>query len=166
MTASEKGEQPRLLVLYYSRSGNTESMATAVAAGAAETGASIDLVKVEEANVVQLLDYDGILIGSPTYYGQAAGELKEFFDQSVRFHGKLTGKVGGAFSSCEASGGGVETTILSLIHVLLVHGMIIQGQAEGGHHYGVASTGAPDEDTLEQCRLLGKRTALLAARLI
>ncbi len=93
-----------------------------------------------------------------------ACELKALFDKSVKFHGKLEGKVGAAFASANNIGGGNETTIMEILHVLLIHGMIIQGIPRGDH-YGPVSIGAPDERSSKQCRRLGERVARLAERL-
>jgi len=139
-------------------------MAEAAAVGARGTGAEINLCEVNDCSMDQLLEYDGIIAGSPTYYGLVAGPLKAFFDRSIVHHGKLEGKVGGAFSSAGILGGGSETTLLSILQMMLVHGMIVQGQARG-NHYGAVSIGAPDEKALEQCRELGKRVARLALQL-
>jgi NAD(P)H dehydrogenase (quinone) len=93
-----------------------------------------------------------------------AGKLKDFLDSTVVHHGKLAGKVGGAFSSSANIGGGNETTILNILHAMLIHGMVIQGTSEGDH-YGPVSIDAPDERTRAQCEALGRRIASLAAKL-
>ncbi|MBS3763896.1 MAG: NAD(P)H-dependent oxidoreductase, partial [Planctomycetes bacterium] len=111
-----------------------------------------------------LLKYDGIIIGSPTYYGDMCYEVKELLDASVKYHGKLTGKVGGAFASSANIGGGNETTIMSILQALLIHGMIVEGTADGDH-YGPVSIGAPEERAISQCRELGERVARLAIKL-
>lgn len=154
----------KVLVLYYSRTGNTRQMAETVAEGAKQAGAETTLCDVEVCTLEQLLEYDGIVAGSPTYYGIVAGKLKDFFDRSVKYHGKLEGKVGGAFSSAGVMGGGSETTVLSILQIMLVHGMIVQGQSKG-NHYGVVSVKAPDENVLQECHQLGERVAKLAAKL-
>jgi len=155
----------KILILYYSKTGNTEKMAKAVAEGASMVNDVKVLIKsVREARLQDLLEADGIIIGSPTYYGTIAGPLKEFLDQTVKYHGSLEGKVGGAFASCGARGGGVETTVLDLIKIMLIHGMIVQGNPEE-HHYGVISIGPPDEETLTACKELGRRVAVLAKKL-
>jgi NAD(P)H dehydrogenase (quinone) len=153
-----------ILVTYYSRSGNTEQMAELVARGARDAGADVDLEPVEEVSVDDLTPYDGIIVGSPTYYGGMSAELKELFDQSVRHHGRLEGIVGGAFSSSANVGGGNESTILSIIQAMLIHGMIVQGTSEGDH-YGPVAVGAPDERASAQCEELGRRVAELVAAL-
>ena len=83
----------------------------------------------------------------------------------MKFHGRLAGKVGGAFSSSANVGGGNETTIRGILDALLIHGMIVQGVA-AGDHYGPVSIGKPDERASNQCRIYGKRVAELAAKLL
>ena len=161
----ENMSKVKVLVVYYSRTGNTERMAKAVAEGASQVeDCEVVLKRVEEMKVDELKEYDAIIIGSPTYYGQMAAEVKKFIDESVKLHGELEGKVGGAFSSCAAMGGGVETTILSILKAMLIHGMIIQGDPEE-HHYGVVSIGPPTKEVLEACKRLGRRIAELAKKI-
>jgi len=119
---------------------------------------------VQETSVDELLQYDGIVAGSPTYYGSMAWELKKLFDESVKFHGKLDGKVGAAFSSAANIGGGNETTILDIVNAMLIHGMVVQGDPSGDH-YGRVSIGAPDSRVEEQCRRAGHRIAQFVKRL-
>ncbi len=154
----------KVLVIYYSRTGHTRRMAEEVALGVKNSGAEAVVCAVGECDLNELLDYDGVIAGSPTYYGLVAGPIKDFFDRSVVHHGKLEGKVGGAFASAGILGGGSETTVLSILQMMLVHGMVVQGRARGGH-YGVVSVGAPDENALEECRQLGKRVGSLAVKL-
>ena len=120
--------------------------------------------KVDETTNDDLLKADGIVVGSPTYYGQMSGKVKALFDKSVMIHGKLEGKVGGAFASSGGVASGVETTILSILEAMLVHGMIIQGRSQSVH-YGAASVGAPKEREEQRCRELGKAIASLTLKL-
>jgi len=154
----------RVLVVYHSEGGNTRSMADAVAEGAREAGADVALKAVADTDAAELREYDGIIAGTPTYYGLMSAPMKELFDASVRFHGQLTGKVGGAFTSSANVGGGNETTILSILEAMLIHGMVVQGTATGDH-YGPVAIGEPDDRASGQCRELGKRVAQLAQRL-
>ncbi len=154
----------KVLILYYTRSGNTEKMARLVEDGARDSGAQTVVKPVSEATLDDLTASDGIIIGSPTYYGLPAAEIIKFIDESVKLHGRLEGKVGGAFSSSANIGGGNETVILSILQAMLVHGMVVQGIPKGDH-YGPVSIGAPDERVSKQCRLLGERVAKLADRL-
>ena len=154
----------KILVVYYSRSGNTKIMANMVAQGAEEEGAIVDLKEVSQVKSEELLIYDGIIIGSPTYYGTLAWEVKKLLDESEKFHGKLEGKVGGAFSSAANIGGGNETTILSILEAMLIHGMIIPG-AYSGDHYGPVAINEPDARVKKQCLALGSRVARLVKKL-
>lgn len=154
----------KVLIVYYSRSGNTAKMAGIVAEGVRESGAKVDIREVEKANVDELLNYDGVIIGSPTYYGSMAAEVKKFIDESVKHHGKLVGKAGGAFTSSGGLAGGNETTVLDIVKALLIHGMIIPGNVDGDH-YGAVAVGAPDKRSAEQCRILGKLVGSLCLQL-
>ena len=155
---------PEVLIIYYSRSGNTKEMAELIAKGVQKVkGVKVKVKAVQEARVEELLDVDGVVFGSPTYYGSMASEIKKFIDDSVRFHGKLDGKVGGAFSSSANIAGGNETTIMDILKSLLIHGMIIQGSSKGDH-YGPVSIGKPDERSKSLCIEYGERIAKLVLR--
>ena len=153
-----------ILIVYYSKTGNTKAMADYVAQGARDAGANVTLKSVEDAKVEEMLDADGIILGSPTYYGHSAGVLRSFLDESVKLHGRLAGKIGGAFTSSANIGGGNETTIMDIIHALLIHGMIVQGEPKGDH-YGPVAIGKPDEKVKDRCLTLGKSVAKLAQKL-
>jgi len=150
-----------VLVVYYSRSGNTEAMANLIAEGIGSEGVAVACKKVQETDVDELLEVDGVVVGSPTYYGTMAAEIKKFLDQSIKHHGRLDGKVGAAFSSAHVTGH--ETTVISILEALLVHGMIIQGDPQG-YHYGATSLLKPDEKAADECRRWGKRIAGLVKR--
>lgn len=154
----------KILVSYFSAGGNTEKMALEVVQGVQDGGVEVLLKKVEETTLEDLLAADGIIMGSPTYYGQPAAPVKDLLDRSVKCHGKLSGKVGGAFSSAANIGGGNETTILAILQMFLIHGMIVEGDASGDH-YGPVAINEPDKRALKQCRNLGKRIALLCKKL-
>ncbi len=154
----------KVLVMYYSRGGTTKAMAEFVSESAHEAGAKVDCREIGEVSVNDLTGYDGIIAGSPTYYGHMAAELKKLIDDSVKLHGKLVGKVGGAFASSANIGGGNETTIHGILDAWLIHGMIIEGAAHGDH-YGPVSIGKPDARVEKQCRELGARVARLVKRL-
>ena len=139
----------KILVLYYSTYGHVETMAEAVAAGAREAGAEVDLRRVPElvpeevaksnhfkldqsapvATVDELPSYDAIILGSPTRYGRLTSQMANFWDQTggLWFGGKLVGKVGAAFTSSASQHGGNETTLFSLLTNLLHHGMVVTG---------------------------------------
>jgi len=154
----------RVLVVYYSKGGNTSKMAESVGGGVRNRGLACDVKPVSAVEPDALKQYDGIILGSPTYYGHPAAELKALVDASVVHHGQLAGKVGGAFASCGVLGGGSETTVRALLDALLIHGMVVQGTASGGH-YGPVSVGPPDEAALKECVLLGERVADLVKKL-
>ncbi len=154
----------KILVIYYSQTGNTKSMAKEVTEGVKAEGIDVELKDVEKVKSKELLKVEGIIIGSPTYYGGMAYQIKHLLDESVEFHGDLDGKVGAAFSSSANVGGGNETTILDIINAMLIHGMIVQGDSSGDH-YGPVAIGAPDERSSEQCKRLGQRTARLVKKL-
>jgi NAD(P)H dehydrogenase (quinone) len=153
----------KALVIYYSRGGNTKKMAEFVVEGIKQEGMEVVLKEVGQLRPEELLDFDALVVGSPTYYGTMATEIKKLFDESVRFHGKLTGRVGAAFSSSANIAGGNETTVLDILKAMLIHGMVIQGDAKGDH-YGPASIGAPDQRAKEECLRLGARVAELTQK--
>lgn len=152
------------LVIYYSRSGNTRQMAETIAEAMKNAGLPTKCKSVEETKLDDLLAADAIVVGSPTYYGRLAAPLAQLFDDSVSKHGKLDGKVGAAFSSSANIGGGNETTILSILSNLIIHGMIIQGDPQGDH-YGPVSIGKPDDRVTKQCARRGTRIAELTKKL-
>jgi len=155
----------KILIVYQSETGNTEKMASAVAEGATQVaGTEVVLRVVDKATVDDLLSADGIIMGSPTYYGQMSGKLKAFIDETAKIHGKLNGKVGAAFTSSGGTACGAETTLLSILGTMLVHGMVVQGNPDN-KHYGAAAVGAPKKQDLEVCRELGRRVAALATKL-
>ena len=154
---------PKAIVIYYSRSGNTRKMAESVAEGINKEGVQAQAKDVKDVEVDDLLKYDAIIIGSPVYYGTMAAEIKKLLDDSVKFHGRLEGKVGAAFASSGNLAGGNETTILDILNALLIHGMIIQGDPQGDH-YGPVAVGAPDARSIKECLRLGSRVAGLVKK--
>jgi len=152
------------LVIYYSQSGNTQKMAISVAEGLKKEGVGVVIKEVKDVDVDELLGYEAILIGSPTYYGTMAAPLKKLLDDSVKFHGKLDGKIGAAFASSANIAGGNETTILDILNAMLIHGMIIQGDPQGDH-YGPVAIGEPDARARKECLRLGSRVARLVKKI-
>ena len=151
---------PKILVVFDSKSGNTETMALAVAKGAEIAGdVEVTVKRAEETKNSDLLAADGIIMGSPTYFGQMSAKLKALIDDSIKVHTALTGKVGGAFTSSGGTASGGETTLLSIVQAMLIHGMIVQGRADD-KHYGVAVTGAPKKKTLQNAKSWGKELQL------
>lgn len=154
----------KVLVVYYSQTGNTEKMARAIESAIRKEGVEVVSKRVEDTSAEEFLNYEGIIIGSPCYYGTMAYPIKKLIDESVKFHGRIVGKVGGAFCSAGNIGGGAETVILSILEALLIHGMIVQGEPRGAH-YGPVAIGTPDEKALKGCEKLGKSVANLVKKL-
>ena len=155
----------KVLISYFSKSGNTNKMAESVKEGLDSlSNMDVDLKKVQDTTIDDLRSADGIIIGSPTYFGVMAGEVKQLMDKWIQCYGKLVGKVGGAFSSSGMIGGGNETTIMSILQGLLIHGMIFQG-VQKGNHYGPVSVGAPNEEVRSECAQYGKMIGELVRRL-
>ncbi|MBD3296888.1 MAG: flavodoxin family protein [Candidatus Omnitrophica bacterium] len=151
----------KVAIIYYSRGGNTKKMAELVLEGVSSVvGVDAEMLDVTETDVAKLPGYDGLIVGSPTYYGTMAWEIKRLFDESVKYHGKFDGKIGAAFTSAANIGGGNETTIMDILKVMLVHGMIVRGTPKGDH-YGPVAIGSPDDRACEQSRELGIRIAEL-----
>lgn len=161
-----------ILVLYDSREGLVEQLAAAVAEGVEATGAMCLRRRVEDASVGELLAADGLVVGSPNWSG-ITGRLKTWFDESGdRWEtGELAGKPAGAFAAGYSPSGGLEATLLQLLHLVLAHGMIFVGQPWSpsmrttGSYYGPAAHGAVTPEDLAQARALGERVARLALRL-
>lgn len=140
---------PKVLVLYYSSYGHIETMANAIAEGARETGATVDVKRVPEtapleiaqaahfkldqaapvATIEELKDYDAIIVGTGTRFGRISSQMAAFWDTAggVWARGELNGKVGAAFTSSATQHGGQETTLFSIITNLLHFGMTIVG---------------------------------------
>lgn len=150
----------KAIVIYYSRSGNTKKMAELISESINKEGVEAALKEIKDVKAEELLKYDAVVIGSPTYYGTMASDIKKLLDDSVEFHGRLEGKIGAAFSSSANVAGGNETTILDILNAMLIHGMIIQGDPRGDH-YGAVSVGTPDARAIKECSRMGSRIARL-----
>ena len=197
----------KVLVLYYSAYGHIERMAQAIAQGAASVpGTQVALKRVPEvvpeeiarksgmkldqdapiARVEELGDYDAIIFGTPTRFGNMTAQMRNFLDQTGALwaKGALVGKIGSVFASTATQHGGQETTITSFHSTLLHHGMVIVGlpyafpgltrmdQMSGGSPYGATTlAGAdgsrqPSENELEGARFQGRHVADIASRLV
>ncbi len=194
----------RILVLYYSSYGHVETLADAVATGARDTGAEVTVKRVPElvpedvaknggfkldqlapvALPGELADYDAIIVGTPTRFGNMSSQMRNFWDQTggLWVKGELVGKVASVFAST-GTGGGNETTITSTWNTLAHHGMVIVGlpytcpeltdlsELKGGSPYGAATiAGAdgsrtPTDKELAMARFQGKHVAGVAAKL-
>lgn len=163
----------RVWLLFDSRGGLVERLAEGVAEGVRATpGAELVSLRLEEADPKALSSCDALIIGSPNWSGMT-GKLKDWFDYSGDLWqtGELAGKPGAAFSAGYSRSGGIEATLLQLLHLLLSHGMLVVGlpwtdrMRTSGSYYGATAHGAVTEDDLEQARTLGRRVAELAVRL-
>lgn len=153
----------KAIIIYYSRGGVTKQMAEIIAETLDKHGVEAFLSSVDALTSRTLLEYDGIIVGSPTYYGSMAAQIKQLFDATVSFHGKLDGKTGGAFSSSANIGGGNETTVLAILQAMLIHGMIVQGDPQGDH-YGPIAVGSVDERCRKNCQRFAQRFVNLMRR--
>jgi NAD(P)H dehydrogenase (quinone) len=196
----------KVLVLYHSFYGHIEAMANAVAEGAREVpGTTVNVKRVPEtvpaevfksaggkadqpaavAQPAELANYDAILFGTPTRFGNMSGQMRTFLDQTgaLWMNGSLVGKVGSVFTSSATQHGGQESTILTT-HVTLLHqGMILVGlpyaeqrqmgldEIKGGSPYGASTIAGgqgermPSEQELGMARYQGKHVATIAAKL-
>lgn len=196
----------RILILYYSMYGHVEKMAGAVTEGARQVpeveavikrvpelmpgdvarkaGAKLDQ-KAPLATVDELPDYDAIIFGTPTRFGNMASQMRNFLDQTGKhwLSGALVGKVGSVFTSTATQHGGQETTITSFHTTLLHQGMIIVGvpytcqelvnmkEITGGSPYGAGTLAGndgsrqPSENELTIARFQGRHVAEIAAKL-
>lgn len=157
----------QVLVMYYSRTGNTKKLAEAVASGVKEVNDVKCLLKLaSEVTKDDFLSSDGIIAGSPVYFGTMAAELKEVFDKYVGVRRRMENKIGAGFATSGDVTGGKETTIFSILQAMLIYGMIIVGDPlDATGHYGTACTGAPNERSLSNAAKLGKRVASLVKKL-
>jgi NAD(P)H dehydrogenase (quinone) len=164
---------PTVLILYDSRGGLTEQLAQAVAEGVRSVaGARLSLRRLDDTHPDELKTVDALIVGSPNWSG-ITGKLKTWFDQSGDLWetGELAGKVGAAFAAGWSPSGGLEATLLQVIHLLLAHGMVIVGlpwserMRVSGSYYGATAVGEVTDDDRAQARELGRRVAELARRL-
>jgi NAD(P)H dehydrogenase (quinone) len=157
----------QVLVMYYSASGNTKKLAEAVAKGVKESGGVQCVLKAaKDVTNEDLTASDGIIAGSPVYYGAMAAQLKAVFDKSVAVRDKMENKIGAAFATSGDPSGGKETTLLSIIQAMLISNMIIVGDPpDATGHYGTSCVGEPDEQTAVNAQKLGRRVAELVKKL-
>ncbi|EIC30247.1 MULTISPECIES: NAD(P)H:quinone oxidoreductase [Methylomicrobium] len=196
----------RILVLYYSMYGHVETLAKAVAEGARSVeGVEVAVKRVPElvpeeaarkagakldqeapiATIEELPDYDAIIFGTPTRFGNMCAQMRNFLDQTGKhwLSGALIGKVGSVFTSTATQHGGQETTVTSFHTTLLHHGMVIVGvpyscqgilnmeEITGGSPYGAATLAGgdnrrqPSDNELGIARFQGKHVAKIAKKL-
>jgi len=157
----------QVLVLYFTRSGNTKKVADEIAKGIEEVkGVRCLLRTTDEVIQEDFINSDGIIAGSPVYFGTMAAELKKVFDDFVGVRKRMGDKVGAAFATSGDNSGGKETTLLSIIQAMLIYGMVIVGDPlDATGHYGVSCVGAPDARTMVNAAKLGKRVATLIQKM-
>jgi NAD(P)H dehydrogenase (quinone) len=161
------------MVLYDSRAGLVHEVAQAVCAGVSSVE-DVELLErtVETANPLELLEIDGLILGSPNWTG-ITGKLKAWMDETGDLWetGDLVGKPGAAFTAGWSPHGGLEATLLQLFHLLIGHGMVFVGlpwserMRRSGSYYGATAHGMVTDDDREQARTLGRRVAELAIQL-
>lgn len=164
----------KILVLYDSNTGNVEKMAKLVVEGAEQVpDTEVRLRSVGEAKAEDVYWCDGIACGSPTNMGVLSWKMKQFWDVEMMNHWmKLDGRIGCAFSSAGAWGGGMELACQSLRTVLMNFGFLVFGVTDYSGkkttlHYGAVAAKEPREgDTREACRILGRRLAEWTALMI
>ena len=157
----------KVLVLYFSKGGNTAKLAKNIAAGVEAGGAEAVIKTTADVTKEDFLDAAGVIAGSPVYFGVMAADLKRIFDEFVSTRRKMENKVGAAFATGGHHTGGKETTMMSILQCMLIYGMVIVGDPmDASGHYGVGCVGAPDDAAGSDGFKLGKRVADLCAKLI
>ncbi len=157
----------KVLVLYYSKGGNTRKLAEAVAEGAGQVeGIEVVMRNTRDVTKNDFVAADGLIVGSPVYFGTMAAQLKQVLDEFVGVRRKMENKIGAAFATAGDPSGGKETTIMSIIQALLIYGMIIVGDPMSATgHYGTACVGAPDSAARDNGQKLGRRVAELVKQM-
>jgi NAD(P)H dehydrogenase (quinone) len=172
--AAADQNETNVLIVYYSMTGNTQTMAQAVAEGVASVEGAVAVIKkVDEVEKSDLIRADGIILGSPSYYANVAAPMKEFIDKwYFEYELPLFDKVGGAFCPGGSRTGGQELVVISLLMAMMNNGMIIAGplyEAWGTFGATAMTDTAPhngvDEYELADCRLLGARIARVAQKM-
>lgn len=156
-----------LLIIYTSKNGRTGSMVEPIRQGILEGGAGVAVRPVEEVRWDEMVAAQGIIVGTPVRFGGVDWQIKQLFDVTAYqdYPGPLSGKVGGAFTGGGRPGSGAELALLSMIHILLNHGMVIQGNAHSSHYGPIALRESSLADVEATCNAWGKHWAQLARRL-
>jgi NAD(P)H dehydrogenase (quinone) len=156
-----------ILIVYTSKNGRTGAMVDPIRQGMHDGGASTLVRTVEEVQWEEMLTARGVIIGTPVRFGDVDWQIKRLFDVTAYqdYPGPLSGKVGGAFTGGGRPGGGAELALLSMLHILLNHGMVIQGNAYTSHYGPVALRESPQEEVESVCNAWGRHWAELVRRL-
>lgn len=157
----------QILVLYFSKGGNTRKLAEVIAKGVEQVeNVKAVLRNTDEVSKEDFITSDGVIAGSPVYFGVMAAQLKKVFDEFVSVRKKMEGKIGAAFATSGDPSGGKETTMMSIIQVMLIYGMVIAGDPMSATgHFGTSCVGAPDSGTQDNGMKLGQRVAELAKKI-
>jgi len=157
----------KILIIYFSKTGRTKKLAEEIAQGAKEVeGIILNMKSVSEVTKEDFLNSEGIIAGSPVYFGTMAAELKDVFDRFLSVRKQMEDKIGAAFATSHHPTGGKETTIMSIIQAFLIYGMIVVGDPmSASGHYGVAYSGTMNDQTKDEARKLGKRVGELVKKL-
>jgi len=157
----------QILVLYYSKGGNTRRLAESIAKGVESVdGVKALIKKTDDVTTDNFVKSSGVIAGSPVYFGVMAAQLKKVFDDFVGVRKKMENKIGAAFTTSGDPSGGKETTMMSIIQALLIYGMVVVGDPlSATGHYGVSCVGAPDAEAEKNGIKLGQRVAELALKL-
>jgi len=156
----------QVLVLYYSKGGNTRKLAEEVGRGVESAGVAAVIKSTAEVAKEDFLESAGVIAGSPVYFGVMAWELKKIFDEFVGTRRKMENKLGAAFATGGHHSGGKETTIMSILQCMLIYGMVVVGDPMSATgHYGVACVGAPDSNAAADAFKLGARVAELCKKI-
>lgn len=141
----------KILVLYYSRTGNVETLAKAVADGVKNVeGVTVEMKRVDYATVEDLISCDGVAVGSPNYFGYMAGLMKDFFDKAWSVRDKIAGKPFVAFT---CGGGSWTSALQSIEHVLNAFKM---KKVAEGIVWGLRDQGPPAGKDLSELKKLGE----------
>ena len=161
------GNNHDLLIVYTSKNGRTGAMVEPIRQGIADGGSSVLVREVAEVRWDEMLAAKGIIVGTPVRFGGVDWQIKRLFDVTAfqDYPGPLSGKVGGAFTGGGRPGGGAELALLSMLHVLLNHGMVIQGNAHSAHYGPVALRESSPEEVESVCNDWGRHWAQLVQRL-
>ncbi len=159
--------QHDLLIVYTSTNGRTGALVEPVRQGIIGGGSNGLVRTVEEVQWDEMLAAKGIIVGTPVRFGDVDWQIKRLFDVTAfqDYPGPLSGKVGGAFTGGGRPGGGAELALLSMLHILLNHGMVIQGNAHSAHYGPVALRESSQDEVESVCHAWGRHWAELAQRL-
>ena len=159
--------QHELLIIYTTKNGRTGAMVEPLRQGIIESGVNATVRSVDEVLWEEMLGAQGIVVGTPVRFGDVDWQIKRLFDITAYqgYPGPLAGKAGGAFVGGSRAGSGAELALFSMLHILLNHGMVIQGNAFSSHYGPVSLRDTTDEEMNSVCQAWGHHWATLVQRL-